>query len=132
MKVTLLILTIITLTSCTNKNNFKYVENIKERVIGNKSIYHTTESWITAANDTLAYIKAYSKFKISQRLMEELLAGGSTIPREIISFQLFNSEGENISNISFKTKNFEQKKADSTAAALEMSYQISTEGNLTD
>ena len=132
MKTTLLLLSLITITSCTNKDNFKYVENIKEKVSGSKSVYHTTESRITAANDTLAYIEAYRKFKLSQRITEELLAGRSTIPREIISFQLFNSKGKNISDISFKTKDFEQKKADSTAAALELSYRISTEGNLFD
>ena len=130
MKTSLIILSLIILTSCTDKKNFKYVENVKERVIGNKSVYHTTENQIRAANDTLAYIQAYSKFKISQRIMHELLAGGSAVPKEIISFQLFNSEGENITDIAFNSKAAEQKKADSLAAAMDLSYKISIEENL--
>lgn len=126
MKAILIILNFIIFTACTNKSKFKYVENVKERVNGSKSLYQTTEHDITAANDTLAYIEAYNKFKISQRITHELLVGGSNIPKEIISFQLFNSEGKNITDVTFNTKAAEQKKADSIVATIDLSYKIST------
>ncbi|MEG0851085.1 MAG: hypothetical protein RSF34_12535 [Flavobacterium sp.] len=107
--------------SCTNKDSFKYVENIKEKSIGNKNLYHTIEGKLTAENDTLAYIRAYSKFKISQRLMYERNVGGSASPKELISFQIFNDQGKEITHITFKTKEYEQKKADSAALQLKVS-----------
>lgn len=122
MKTFFLVVFIILLTSCTNNNKFKYVENIKERTIGSKSFYHTTEEEITAANDTIAYIVAYNKYKISKSLTEGLNTKGSAATQEIISFQLFNSEGKNITDIAFKTKEQEQRKADDHVKEIKSSY----------
>jgi len=132
MRTAFLIVSLLMLNSCTNRNNFKYVENIKEQVIGAKNVYHTKEEIITATNDTLAYIKAYSKYRISQALTDKILIGESNVRKEIISFQLFNSDGENITDINFKTKEFEQKKADSLVIVMTTSYDTNTGESSTD
>lgn len=124
MKKAVLIPFLIAFVSCDNKQNYQYIENIKEMGSHNKVVVNKKEYNIRAKNDTLAYIEAYAKFKVSQKIMHELKVGGSMDPKEVISFQLFNSEGKNITAINFNTKEAQQRKADEYAAELDLSYTI--------
>lgn len=125
MNKTFLLLTFISFISCHKERNYKYIENIKE-LNSNSRIIHRKEYNIPAKNDTLAYIKAYKKYSVSKRMMYQLNKGGSTNPKDITHFQLFNRRGINITNINFTTKKEEEKKADEYAEKIEISYKIDT------
>ncbi len=106
MKKSLLIALFILLVSC-NKT-YTYVEIVYSE--GNIEYSEKEPEKIKAENDTLAYIEAYKKFIISQevsRLTDETLTemGISRDWREVPEyFILINPNGDDISNISFNSK----------------------------
>ena len=92
------------LTACEKK--YKYVEIVREQsVIGGSSIKEKDEKILSAPSDSVAYIEAFSKFCIAQKVYSDMREKGMADYLDIpIGFKLYNSEGIDISNIVFSTK----------------------------
>lgn len=123
MKKLLLIPLMLFLLSCSKEQSYKYVEHIKDTNVGGKLADKTVEEEIKAKNDTLAFIKAYSKFKISQRLKEHSKSADLPYQQEAVSFQLINEKGKDITDIDFKTKKLEIADADEYALNIVNPYE---------
>ena len=103
-KLLLLICVLMLLTACNKK--YRYVEIVREQsVLGGSSEIEKDEATISASSDSTAYIEAFSKFCISQKVYSDMrkkdMADNLDIP---IGFKLYNSEGVDISDIDFATK----------------------------
>jgi|SRR5690554_1252197 len=122
MKKLLLLLLIAFFFSCESEKNYTYIVTYNDLTYAEGAGEKTRNEEIIAKNDTLAYIRAYSRFKITQRRNEYNNETGWPYPEETISFQLLNEKGEDISNIEFKTKKAEQSKSDEYALNLKSSY----------
>lgn len=104
------------LSGCQKK--YQYVEEVIEHSIlgGIKESTKDPEN-IKATNDTLAYINAYRKYCISQSVYQKMVNEGYGEYLDIpIGFELYNSAGEDISNIYFTTKNKREKEIESLFA----------------
>lgn len=92
----------ITLFSC--KKDYRYVEKIeKERILGGFD-REEKEVQIQSENDTLAYLEAFKKFAISQKVeleMKKSLGSSSSTP---ISFNVYDDKGNDITYIDFPNK----------------------------
>ena len=112
MKKVLFLLTIIVLLSSCDKQ-YKYIEIVNEpSIIG--SGYSKKEKdakTISAKNDTLAYLKAFHSFCISQKVYEDMKKDGRSTYLSIpLDFKLLNSNGENIVNTFFATRADSERK----------------------
>jgi hypothetical protein len=96
-KLLLLVIFISIITSCEQSKKYEYVE------IGqNESLFGGTERnekdtiIIRAKNDSIAYLEAYQKFCISEKVSQdtkEALGSSSTIPMD---FKLIDEQGNNV------------------------------------
>lgn len=120
-KLPLLFLMSITLFSC--KKDYRYVEKIeKERILGGFD-REEKEVQIQSENDTLAYLEAFKKFAISQKVeleMKKSLGSSSSIP---ISFNIYDDEGNDITYIDFPNK--EKRENEITKSILSLNTSIS-------
>ena len=105
------------LLSCNHQKEYKYVEQVIESdPFWGTSKKEKEAEVIYASSDTAAYIEAYNKYILSQiaqeRAHKELakkgldLGGCSTTT---IGFKLYDSEGNNLTYISFATKAKQEK-----------------------
>ncbi|MBQ6062686.1 MAG: hypothetical protein IJK87_03510 [Prevotella sp.] len=103
-KILLLFFVLILLTACEKK--YKYVEIVREQsVLGGSSIKEKDEQILSAPSDSAAYLNAFSKFSISQKVYSDMRKKGMSEYLDIpIGFRLYNSEGVDISDIDFFTK----------------------------
>lgn len=104
MKNTLL-LTLITclIISCQKSKEYRYVESgLKENLFGRTVLHVADTIVIKAETDSIAYMEAYKKYCISEKInkdMKESLGTSSTTPT---NFKLINENGEDIaSTLSF-------------------------------
>lgn len=106
MKHLLLFAAFVTILFSGCQKKYQYVEEVIEHSIlgGIKESTKDPKS-ITARNDTLAYIDAYTKYCISQSVYQKMVNDGYGNYLDIpIGFKLYNDKGEDISNIYFTTK----------------------------
>lgn len=103
-KLIFLFLVLVFLTACERK--YRYVEIVREQsIIGGSSIKEKDEKILAAPSDSAAYIEAFSKFCIAQKVYSDMCKKGMGDYLDIpISFKLYNSEGIDISDITFSTK----------------------------
>lgn len=123
MKKLLLLLLIGFLLSCESDKTYKYIEHLKETNVDGKLIDKIEEEEIIAKNDTLAYIRAYSKFKISQRSAEYSMTSKSSYPNEVLSFELYDEKGNDITNIDFVTRELEKNETDEYVLKMHNPYE---------
>lgn len=105
-----LLLMVVCLSSCQKK--YKYVEEVIESSIFGEEIRSDREPEnVSAMNDTLAYLEAFQKYCISQKVYEEFVKRGTGQYMDKPSgFRLYNSDGVDISDISFVSRSDEEKK----------------------
>ncbi len=110
-KIISLIICVGTITACSYEQKYRYVEVVNETSIsGGKSIVEKPEKEIIAQSDTDAYIKAYQQFCVAQKTYQELLKKNMKYLSEPLKFKIYNANGEEISDIKFKTKEAQEKK----------------------
>lgn len=103
MKKIFFVLGCFSLFSCQNNNSYKYIE-IKEEVSDSGDVEEIrTESTITAMNDTLAFLDAYQKY-LGEKKVKEITYRKLNKSHKIKGFNLYDPKGNNISDISFVTK----------------------------
>lgn len=123
MKKLLLLFFIGLFFSCgDSEKSYTYIETYNDLTYAEGAGEKKRDEEILAKNDTLAYILAYSKFKISEKRNKQKIEAEWPYPEESISFQLLNEKGEDISNIEFKTKAKEQQKTAEYVADIENDY----------
>lgn len=96
MKKILIICTALSFIACDK--NYKYVESVEENLTQEEK-----EDNFTEKNDTLAFLKAYRKFLVSKKSKEDLKKHNVS-NKTVKGFKLFNSNGQEISTISFVTR----------------------------
>ena len=96
MKKFLLIFIALIFVACDK--NYKYVESVEENLTQEEK-----EDNFTEKNDTLAFLKAYRKFLVSKKSKEDLKKHNVS-NKTVKGFKLFNSNGQEISTISFVTR----------------------------
>lgn len=108
-KILLLICALMSLTACNKK--YRYVEVVREQsFLGGSSITEKEEKTITASSDSAAYIEAFRNFCISQKVYSDMCKKGMADYLDVpIGFKLYNSEGLDISDIVFATKNQQEE-----------------------
>lgn len=95
----LLILVLLTsfFTSCEQSKKYEYVEiGLKNSLFGGTERDEKDPVTIQAKNDSIAYLEAYQKFCISEKLsqdMIEVVGSSSTTPTD---FKLLDEQGKNI------------------------------------
>lgn len=130
MKKLLLIVAIAASLFSGCQKKYQYVEEVIEHSIlgGIKESTKEPEN-IKAANDTLAYINAYRKYCISQSVYQRMANEGYGENLDIpIGFKLYNSDGEDITNIYFTTRTKQEEKIASLLTNIDTSTH-STEMN---
>ena len=97
MKNTLLLILLIFAFSSCNKS-YKYVETVKEKSLFSNSYNEKEEEpkTISSKNDSLAYLEAYQKFCISQKVYKDMTNQGIEFVNIPIKFSLYNSNGEKV------------------------------------
>lgn len=101
-KLLLLFLMALTLVSC--KKSYKYVEKVEKQGILGGTEREEKEEEFKAENDTVAYLEAFKKFAISQKVemdMKKSLGTSSSTP---LSFSVYDDKGNDISYINFTNK----------------------------
>lgn len=98
-------------TSCVANRQYTYIETAEEReLFGGTSTKEKDAEIIMAKSDTLAYIEAFTKFCISEKVYRDVYKKGwgeyASVPK---SFKLLNELGEDITNIEFATKKQEEE-----------------------
>ncbi|MBQ7462484.1 MAG: hypothetical protein IJS63_09605 [Bacteroidaceae bacterium] len=103
------------------KRNYKYVERVREqRVLGGSSIKDKEEKVISASSDSAAYLEAYKKYCISLKVYNDMRKEGMGQYLDIpIGFKLYNSDGEDITDIYFESKLAEEDAIESSILAID-------------
>ncbi len=130
MKKLLLIVAIAASLFSGCQKKYQYVEEVIEHSVlgGIKESTKEPEN-IKAANDTIAYINAYRKYCISQSVYQRMANEGYGEYLDIpIGFKLYNSDGEDITNIYFTTRTKQEEKIASLLTNIDTSTH-STEMN---
>ncbi|MCL8009431.1 hypothetical protein M8845_18545 [Gelidibacter japonicus] len=96
-KLLLLVLLTIIISSCEQSKKYEYVElGLKESIFGGIDQDEKDAVIITAKTDSIAYLEAYQKFCISEKVaqdMQEALGSSSTKPTD---FKLIDEQGNNV------------------------------------
>ena len=107
MKYFVLVLLSIVFFSCNNIRNkkYSYTEKVEEvGLFGGTSVVQKESEEILALSDSVAYIEAFQKFVISQKVYSDMKEAGAKYVARPISFSLYNSKGEDITDIYFESK----------------------------
>ncbi len=106
------------LTACEKK--YKYVETVKEQsILSGSSIKDKEAVIISAASDSIAYIEAFTKYCISQKVYNKMLKEGMADYLDVpITFRLYNEDGVDITNISFATRLEEEERISASIMAM--------------
>lgn len=96
MKNFILLLFIFSILSCSK--SYKYIEVVSQKSTYGSSYEESKEGpvVITAKNDSLAYIEAYKKFCIAQKVYNDMSAGGLVYAKKPTDFILLNENGNKI------------------------------------
>lgn len=96
-KILQLILLITLTTSCEQSKKYEYVEiGLKESLFGGTERDEKNTVTIRAKNDSIAYLKAFKEFCISEKVsqdMREALGSSSSVPTD---FKLIDEQGNNV------------------------------------
>lgn len=94
----------------SHKKKYQYVEQVRKKTGNNKfEIVEKEPKIITETSDTSAYAAAFMWFCFDYKTFQDLLAEGVNSAVEPTGFKLYNSDGEDISNIEFATKTETEK-----------------------
>lgn len=119
----LLFLFLVLLIPFSCKKDYKYVEKIeRERIFGGGTDREEKEEIFQADNDTLAYLEAFQKFVISQKVemeMKKSLGSSSSTP---LSFSIYDEKGNELTFIDFPNK--EKRENEITKRILSLSSSI--------
>ena len=122
-KVILLVTSTIIFSACNMqvKKNYKYVESVREQsVLGGSSIKEKEKKTISASSDSAAYLEAYKKYCISLKVYNDMRKEGMGQYLDIpIGFKLYNSDGEDITDIYFNSKLTEEEAIESSILAMD-------------
>lgn len=78
--------------------NYRYIESVEEALTTQEK-----EETFTEKNDTLAFLRAYKNFLVSKKSKEDLKK--HNVSNKIVkAFKLYNPNGQDISNISFVSR----------------------------
>lgn len=100
---------ILTLLSCENKKIYKYIESVEDNFGGRIKIEKFEEE-IKAINDTAAYLEAFAKYSISEKIKKEFDKEGLSVSKQkVLGFELYDNKGKDISNINFSNKEIRKK-----------------------
>ena len=107
------------LTACEKK--YKYVETVKEQsILSGSSIKDKEAVIISAASDSIAYIEAFTKYCISQKVYNKMLKEGMADYLDVpIGFKLYDEDGMDITDISFATRLEEEERISTNILALD-------------
>lgn len=97
---------LIILCSCSNKHDYKFILTVEE-VTFNGEVITTDEEpkYISAENDSIAYMDAFSKFMLSKKVHLDMKSAFENTFTTPVDFKLLNSNGENIATkTTFKDK----------------------------
>jgi hypothetical protein len=98
-KLSLIFLIIITLTSCDNTKEYKYIElSLDENLEGDINRVEKDTIIIKAENDSIAYFDAFQKFMISKKVNKEM-AAKTKVYSSPLSFKLLDETGKDIAEI---------------------------------
>lgn len=102
----LLFFTIPLITSCSSRK-YQYIEIAEEQeILGGTNITEKDPEFITAPNDSTAYVQAYQKFYISIKVFKDMQETYGMSAYKPIDFKLINDKGIDIS----KSTSFVNKK----------------------
>src|SRR5690606_19045119 len=101
-KLLLIFLMSMALISC--KKTYKYVEKVEKQGILGGTESDEKEAEFKAENDTAAYLEAYKKFTISQKVEMDMKKSFGTSASTPLEFSVYDEKGNNISFISFPNK----------------------------
>ena len=93
--------------SCDNIRNKKYSYIVKVEevgLLGGTSVELKEPEEILAPSDSVAYIEAFQKFVISQKVYSDMKEAGARYGARPISFSLYNSKGADITDVYFESK----------------------------
>lgn len=110
-KILLISILVCFFSSCSFDKEYKYVEVVSEKgMFGGESLKDDDTEIIKAPSDSVAYIKAFERFCISQKVYKDMQDGGFHPSEEPVSFKLYNDQGIEISNSTLFTTRGEQEK----------------------
>ena len=103
MKKIILILLLIAFASCQNKKKYKYIETVNDESITGE-IEKKDEDPIVfeSDNDSLAYLEAYRKFCISQKIFFDSKMKSIKTYTEPLEYKIFDADGKDITMNQFK------------------------------
>lgn len=104
MKRKLLLLFLMSMAVISCKKNYKYVEKVEKQGILGGTDQDEKEEAFEAENDTIAYLEAFKKFVISQKVEIEMKKKLGVSGSKPLSFNVYDEKGNDISYISFPNK----------------------------
>lgn len=117
---------------CSCQHSYEYVETVLEPSLmgGRKTETDKDAEVIKEKNDTLAYLAAYQKFIISQKVFRDMSeCYGSELLSEPKSFSLYNENGVDISDIFFATKESRESEIEDRILSMKNSIKESREAS---
>lgn len=89
-----------TIISCQQSKRYEYIEiGIEKSVFGNTERDEKDGQIILAKTDSIAYLNAYQKFCISEKVAKDMEEVYGTSPIMPIDFKLLDEQGNNISSL---------------------------------
>lgn len=131
-KIVSLFLLVFLMISCNLKNkNYKYIEVAEEEgLMGGTERKEQEPKIIEAESDSIAYLEAYTKFCIAQKVSNDMKTSMGSSATTPIEFKLFNEKEEDITNlVSFKDKEIKEKEIKDQIFSMKNSMQESVENN---
>ena len=108
------------LLSC--KKNYKYIEKVEKQGMFGGIEKQEKEEEFKAEDDSAAYLEAFKKFAISQKVEMEMKKALGTSSSRPLSFSVYNDEGNDISYINFTNK--EKKENEISQSILSLNSSI--------
>lgn len=123
-----IILLIFTLISC-NKKEYKYIEIADEEGLMGVIVRKEQEpKVIEAETDSIAYLEAFQKFCIAQKVSNDMKTSMGTSANTPIEFKLLNEKDEDITNlVSFKGIELKEKEIKDRIFSMKNSMQESVD-----
>lgn len=104
MNYKLIYLLLIITTLCSCKKSYKYVEKMERESILGGIETNQREEEIKADSDSSAYVEAFKKFSISQKVSEQMKNANIRYTSFPKSFNIYDDKGNDITNISFLSR----------------------------
>ena len=98
----LLVVLVVVLASCQQLKEYEYTEiGTRESIFGGTERIENNVEIIRAENDSVAYLKAYRKFTMSEKLSKDMVEVYGDSEFQPTDFRLVDIEGHNIALINF-------------------------------